>query len=530
MQAIEQKERRLLFAAVCVNEMIMMRMRELFHEKELLDQFTVEEFVLDSAVDYYEQFEEMPDLGILRSNMQADWEASVMESGADDDLIADERELEEIFELANTLKQRPPELLERVCNKIIDKLYEFALRNLTTREVSSRQPLLQVLSDMQGQLHAGLGGGGSRFASVFDKRRAAITGNERFIETSIPFIDSFLGGRGPISGDVIGHAAPRGAGKTTLSSQVAVEVAKRERWLSQQSAEPPKIVYVFNYEQIKDPMTQMVVNIAEIPRDTIDEYMVTFDEKILSSGKDYHDYERKKFKAAIEAAQKGEKPWPLAELSRVELAEKFISEHIALVDFTGSDPDNNALAGRYVDGIIDYISMHQKHLGNPGVSAVLIDYAGTCVRTHISMNPKLSEDRHYRSLIDDLPLRCKREVSNRFNCFVWVSQQLAADEASRAGGTRPDPNKFKGCKSFAENCDFAIVNGMPTKEGLAVFVQSKARRGKPVPDKAVKLVGQFSRWVSAESQYAIVSGRAVDRADLEMLGMGQPMGLGDTMS
>ena len=524
VESISLSHRRLLFAAICIREALFKRARELFINKDLTQgHFPIETFVLESLNTHFEEFGELPDLEMVRSRMTAD----IIESG---ELVdsADEREVDEIYSMACSLQQRQPDGLDRVANSLMDTFLEYCMRQQVMHSLDRSLPVLSILEAAQHQLRTGLATAADRFASVFDKLKANTTGG-RFIPFGIPFLDYFIAGTGPASGDVVGHAAVRGGGKTTLSSQVAVAVAKREEEVHRETGEPLKIVYIFNYEEVKDPMTQMLVYVARVPRDTVDQYMVEMHDEMFSKGRDYKAYELTRYRGMIARAEEGKGPWPLAEWERIQAAEKFISSHIQLADFTGDDQDNSELSGKYVQGIKEYIQMHQDQIGNPGVAAVIIDYAGSCVRVHVSKTPGLS-DRNFRTLIDDLPLLAKREIANPMKCFVWVAQQLAAVEAGRKKGTRPDPNAFKDCKSFAENCVFTIVSGVPTDEGLAVFVQSKARRGGSRNDQVVRLNGEYSHWIEASKEYTVVRGQVMSRADAEYLNPANiPGAIPDTM-
>ena len=503
-------QRWLMTAAICINEKLYRRAKELFIGRDLTDSlYPVETFVMESVDAHFTQFGEMPHLDVLRSRMAADLEES------EDVAPEDTQEISQIFSMAMSLNEQPPATIERVVHSLMDRFLEECLRRQISAQLSDRRSgsLMDVLQTNQKRLQTGLASGTGRFESVFEKHRKANTGDGRFIELGIPFLDYMIAGTGPASGDVVGHAAPRGGGKTTLSSQVAVSVAKREAVIAEELGTRPKMVYIFNYEEVRDPMTQMLVNLTKTPRDTIDEYIVTGDSSILSSGRNYKTYEQERYQKTLAAISRGAKmAWPLAELERIEAAEKFISKYIQIADFTGDDPDNAELSGRFVEGIRDYITMHQQEIGNPGVAAVIIDYAGSCVRVHISATPGLS-DRNQRPLTDDLPLMAKRLIANPMRCFVWIAQQLAAVEASRRPGTRPDPNAFKDCKSFAENCVFTIASGVPTNEGYTIFVQSKARRGGQRGDRVVRLNGKYSRWIDADRDFAIVRGEIMNRKD-----------------
>lgn len=516
-------QRRLLLAAICVNESLLRRAMEVFYQKNLMRPvYPVGEFLLNIMTTYFTEFKAMPTTDILRGLILAEL------AGIDEVHPEDKQELDCVYDLAVSITKNAPERLDVVANHLLDKLLQQAVRLQVREKLVRPSDMMSTLSEARQQLQAGLAKGTDRFQDVFTKRRTK-TRPGRYIQVGVPFFDYFVGGHGPASGDVIGHAAPRGGGKTTLSSQLACETAKREEMRARQEGRPPEWVYVFNYEQIIDPMSQMLTHLAEIDRDTVDKYVITSNADELSYGDNYKPYELEMFRDMIAAAKRGDAPWPMAERERVQQAEDFIRSHIMLADFSGQDEDNLNLAGSYVDGVRQYIDMHQEFIGRPGVAGVFIDYAGICVRIHIANNKRLKmEDQ--RHLIKDLPMRCKREIGNALGCFVFVSQQLSADEASRRPGTRPDPNKFNEGKAFAENCDFTLVNGVPGPGGLTVFVQSKGRRGDPRPDQVIQLHGRRGRWVAVDQQYVVINGEVTARQDAAMLQMGNlPPTIADTL-
>jgi hypothetical protein len=331
----------------------------------------------------------------------------------------------------------------------------------------------------------------------------------------------FTGTTGPATGDVFGYAAPSGAGKSQLVNQTAFDVAVIEAARAKVEERPYKIVYVFNYEQIKDPMTHVLSYGAKVPRDTVELCFNTHEGvDAFSRGNRYKPYEVKRYGRLIYEAQHGRAAYPPAEYERVSQVRKFTAEEgrLYLVDFGGGLPEMVPYARNFVDGVVEFIEEHQLSIGRPGVAAVFLDYASAMARLHLGRGGRKSDQDTEYNLLIDLSLQVKHKITNPMHCFAMIAQQLAADEAGRAGGTRPDPTRFKGCKAFAENCDFAFVNGKRTEDtDLAIFVQSKVRRGKPQPDQIGHLDGNFCKWSAVSGDYVIAANRIMERSEASKL-------------
>lgn len=491
-----------LFAAICVDKALYVRAARLLGDKEFGQAYAMLEFVFDSVKEYYAEYNKLPPLGVLRSKMASD----LLEQGLE---AEDVDEVNEVFSLATTLDAAEErEELIRAANGYLDAFVEYQLR-LELMETVASADLTQLLSQAQVRLKASRATDEDIFADSFgdmlDQRSPG-----QFIPTGNLIVDAYTGGFGPVTGDVIGHAAPRGGGKSTFVAQIACDVAKRERIAADNENRAPRWVYIFNYEQVEDPLTHLLTYYAMIPRDTVEQFIYTQSVDQFSAEYNYKDYELQRYRTIIQAAEQKKCPFPLTEYERFIQARKELNRNVHVVDFTGTRAELSNMAKGFVPGIVEYIDAHQHRVGNPGFLAVFIDYAGTCARMHMRTLSRIGDDVE-RRLVEDLPMQAKSMIAGPNKAFVWVAQQLAADEAGKKGGTRPDPNKFKGCKAFAENCNFAYVNGVTTLDDqLAIFVQSKARRGKLQPDMIGRLVGKFSYWEPVTEGLVIENDQIMD--------------------
>lgn len=513
---------RILFASMACSETLFLRAREILADDFLGERFVAMRFFLQTLYEYYDEFTCLPEMDVLRSVVQAE----LLEASATAD---EETEVAEIFAVAKKLSKHPADFIAKKANDYLDVFAEMVLRDTLTDHLEHGD-LKTVLRLHTNKVNSIRATNADRFANPFNE--VGETGQTgRFIPTRIGFVDRYCGGTGPLSGNVIGHAATRSGGKTTLASQIACSVAAAAREESLITGKSPKMVYVLNYEEVHDPMVQTLSNWANIERNAMDVVIGTGDNKELSRNYKYKPYEQSMFRSQINKAAKHFKEsgtrefYPSTEYERLQRAKSDLAQNLFIADFTPGSGRFGDLASGWVDGVVEFLTQHQLQIGNPGIDAVIIDYAGAMARAH--MRTIRTTDGTARTLIEDLPLRMKHEVARPLDCFVWVSHQMAASEASRRPGSRPDPNKFKDCGSFAENCDYCIVNGIPVPDtGMAVFVHSKSRRGKRMPDCIASLNGEFARWEETNADYMVMGGKIVSRDEVDWqskagLGMGR---------
>lgn len=507
MSRLKPSQVRLLFASTCVNERLCRKAAKILREDDFGYEYTIYRFVLDVLLEYFDQHKRLPLPGVLRSNMLAD----LLGSEASTD--ADEQELGELYSLVLVLKDEDQSFVFSAVSDFMNQFKEHCLRQ-KFRDKAEAGDLGEVLRESQLELRQALVSDTDKFANplgeAFDNRQPG-----QFMPIGNPLFDMFAGGTGPATGDVIGHAAPSGGGKSTLSSQVALAATMLEMARAKVDKRRPGVTYIINYEQVLDPMTHILANGAKVPRDTIELYLNSpADTGVLSSGRDYKKYELKWFKRQLSMADGKKVPYPLAERERIDKLRRQLADSLYIVDFSGSRQDLAKYGTGFVDGALEFIEEHQLSMDRPGVTAVFMDYASAMARLYLGRAGRRNNQDTEYTLLTDLSLQTKHKITVPMRCFGLVSQQLAADEGARAGGTRAEPSKFKGCKAFSENCDFAFVNGKRTDDTeLAIFSQAKVRRGKPQPDLIGKLDGEFSNWQLATGDLTIAGNRIIERTE-----------------
>lgn len=515
-QGLTVADTRMLFALIITDEGLFRRAKEVLADKPLGDENAVYGLVLEDTIEYWDKHHSLPPLDILRSNLQADLAQDL--AAVEDDAV----ECSEVLAVAKSIvktRRKDPQAYARqrsVGNAMFNTFVEEVFRKHIHAKIV-KGDLSTLLVEAQFELRQAMASGNDRFTNPFLKPIVPGT-TGRFTLTGNRLIDMYTGGTGPASGDVVGHAAARGGGKSSLINTAAVDVAANERIRAAKENRPPRYVYIFNYEMIEGPMTQAISYPAGIPRHTVDTF--TYENRIdqFSTGRAYKDYEKKRFGSLIRKAMQGKAPYPMAEFERFMHAREQNGQNLWIADLTGRDPEFAKMGTAFVDGVVDFIATHQLGIDSPGVEAVFLDYAGTMCRAHMRTLKRVGDSTE-RKLIEDLPFQLKTKIANPMRTWVWIAHQLAAVEAEKKGGTRPSTTKFKDCQSFAENCDYAIVNGKPIKEtGLAIFVHSKSRRGSEQPDQIGRLIGEYCHWQPVETGYTIVNDQILSSKEASFIG------------
>lgn len=350
-----------------------------------------------------------------------------------------------------------------------------------------------------------------------------------FDTTYIDFVDDFCGG-GLANGELVGHAAPVGGGKTTLVLQLCW--SRMNRILAPYSHVPleeipwhtlPR-VYMFVYEPVRTLRVNLISGAAQIERSVAMNYWISgSDDKLLSSRerRDYKPHELKMLQPAIDAAAADPKrSYPNGELERLNRVKYTANKLLSLVDFSGENQQLADWAQSGVAGMRNYVESHQQKVGHPGVNIILSDYVGAMIDAEIHGDPKkrMSDRTNY---IRSAPGTMIRELSAPFNCPVWAAHQLNSSENARKGGAVPDPNKADGSGMFLERCTIGVVSGKLTNENIAVYVQAKQRRGDRAAPRVVCLDKTYAMWSAQKAEgYRIVSGQVM-RSDEVSSGEGR---------
>ena len=485
---------RALFAAMAVNEDLLRRSVELLDNVKFPIRYAPYRGWFDIVKEQWREQGALPELSVLKSTLTS-W---LEEQMADPDEI---KEVSEIFGFTKGFSKLPPDVVYTQTNKSLTKFAEMLVREDLEIQIQHKS-IDDVLSQAKSTLMRVRASDADRFENPLVNAGKVGMDTRFYIPTGHSLYDSFTGGTGPAVGNVVGHGAVSGGGKTTFISQLASMLSAAER--AENHTDELKRVYIFAYENVTDPMTLCLSFAAQVPRSKVDDYIIEGKKKQFSRALGYTKEEQRRFHKQIRRAGLNNDPslYPNAEWERLQVAQQQLSRNLQIVNFSRSCEVNENYSTDYIDGIYRYIEDHQHKIGNPGVKAVFIDYAGLAVRRHLNAIGKFSTDRE-RALIEDGPSQATR-IGDDFMCFVHIAQQLSGAQSSMAEGTVPDGRAFKGCTTFPENCDSCMVSGVPMKSnGVAVWVNSKSRRGKPLQNQIARLNGNYAKWETVDKDYCL---------------------------
>jgi hypothetical protein len=510
---LESHEKNMVFAAMLLDRDLYKRAADNIDTESMPEIDDLYRFWLEELKEYEESYAVWPTIDIFRNK--------VNESVQDDPNFDEFKDsLMELFRLAVKLEKTVSDylvVLNEKLSRYIGQLLSAKLADQLTKSVRTSSES-ELIDEIRNKLLIANASNDDMFADPIDiMLNRPMAGKAS--STGVSFVDTLTGGK-PAARECVLHGAVSGGGKSTLVNQVGSNIAIAEQRLAAEQGRPPEWVYIVNYERIEDPIQHIISNIGNICRDSITEFITKASLASFSEGGDidsYKPYEKKLLKNLIQRARAKRASWPRGERGRYQRAREIMSRNIQLVDFSHSQQSLVKYATRLVDGIADYVEMHQRKLGNPGVAFVGLDYAGTCANTYIGATAK--SDSQLRRVLTQIPLDCKHNVANRFNCITWISHQLAAAEAKRKPGTTPDKTAFREALGITENADFAFVSGVPTPtEGLAVFVQAKGRRGAPIGyGIPARLDNTFCRWEAADGDYEVMNNEIMHKDDARKL-------------
>lgn len=344
-----------------------------------------------------------------------------------------------------------------------------------------------------------------------------------FEPTYIDFIDTFCDG-GIASGEVVGHSAPIGQGKTTLVLQICwsriMGLLAKENLSSMENLQSIDwsrfpIVYGFFFEKVINLVPSVVSNAALIPRDrAINYYIKTRRDPLTLSSKqrqDWQPYERKLFAEQFRRWAAGDGPAPDGELERAQRVQFIASKLFRMADFSGASQEVLEWAEAGVRGMRNYIDAHQNFLGGPGIDFICCDYVGALADVWKRSSDRMIRNMSRTELLKTIVTSLGIDLASPLNCPVWAAHQLNSIENKRAGGFIPDPTNNEGTGMFLERCAVGIASGKLTSEGVAVFVNAKQRRSAERQPIIVQLSKQFARWDGINRRYAIIDNQIVDK-------------------
>ncbi len=293
----------MLFGAICVDESLLRRSREALKGKAVADSERAYRFVMDVALEYWEQYRSMPSLSVLRSNISAEL-IDVFDFEQDEI-----KECEEVLSVAKAINQmeaRDRDKYIKASHTSMDRFIEEVYR-LDFIERIAKGDLTTALSQSQ---------------QISVKRSHPV--QDRFVnplkalllDRPAVVLRQWLATCGllhrwyrPVTGDTVGHAAVRGAGKSTVADMLATDCSTNERLLAKRESRPPRQVYVFNYEKIQDSTTHIISHYAKVPRKTVEQFIYANDMSVFSRNGEFKDYELRMFAQMIKRAKAGNGPF-----------------------------------------------------------------------------------------------------------------------------------------------------------------------------------------------------------------------------
>lgn len=480
-----------------------------------------EEFVIRLLDDYFGLWEVLPDPRYFAVLLNERVLASEESKRLDLAMFAN-RLLVSVHHLASLAPQVVEDSGRKLLRARLEELEAFQLAKDLQKEVIDVRTLVDKATQNLATIAATEG---NRFEGPLSK--GIELENTHFKPTNISFVDEFCDG-GLAAGEVVGHSAPIGQGKTTLCLQVMW--AKVEQviapYLHLPLEEIPfdKIprVYGFFYERVVNLMPNFISNAAEIPREVMGRYFKDQDVGWFSSSerKDYKDYEVARYKEQLADAAAGRSPWPPGEKERFERKAYIADKLCQFADFSGSRAVLADWAGMGVEGVRRYVDSHQQKLHGPGVAIAVVDYVGAMVDLWMSNSSKDVSSKSRNDLIRTVVTGLTVNVAGVFKCPVWAAHQLNSAENKRGGGEAPDPSANEGTGMFLERCAVGFASGATNSDGLAIFVHAKQRRHMRCPPKVCRLGSDFARWIPADKNFEIVSGRVVSKDEHNSRGEG----------
>lgn len=275
----------------------------------------------------------------------------------------------------------------------------------------------------------------------------------RIIPTGVDFLDQqvFVENSGCEGGKVYGLLGPYGSFKTGLAVQIFTSAAK-----AQQALEQPGLCVYFVYEGGRSEIQlRATAQLAEMPKGTVEAFFRgRGDPSVFSTSANLKPYEVARYDAANTPLSAR-----LGEAERYAEAQRFLP-YLVIVDMSGS-PGNESAGNGYVQEIAQYLDRITRERNMP-VRMVMVDYVKRlCVR-HLQAR-QLSMDRHLRGLVSPLPDTIRQMVADKFECAVWLLQQLNADANKRAPGMAQHHADASEGRDFAENLWYCITLSNPDR-------------------------------------------------------------------
>jgi len=304
--------------------------------------------------------------------------------------------------------------------------------------------------------------------------------------TGLAFIDNMMEG-GSEPGDCNVIIGGTGGGKTTLSMQMAVEIARLNDMYETTGEREPGLVVFISYE---DGLRMMQIRAmscaASVDKDTL---RFLRDDSELSTTGNLKDYEERMYR--------GTQLERLGEAERMAEARPWLNRFIEFVDFNdGGEGGSGGIAE-----VRQRLMAIERKREMP-IRAVFLDWAGQMVRNQLLAERGVVEGSNMALELGGLLGMAKREIATPMNCVVWVPHQLKGNLTKRSPGTAPHHSEAEWCASFANNAWYAFCIGKKDeKHNVCQIVASKTRHAGPVPPTFCKVKGDLCRLDDVSDDY-----------------------------
>jgi hypothetical protein len=505
-------ERERMMSAIIRNPAVFDHAREELTPEKFNETEAIYQIAWNVVLAHHEEFGSLPERDLLMAELQAlaeqDDELLTTTEWADLEAWVDEAFDPDVKPAYDSEKYAP------VGCKLLRRFLEERLALELKLSVASQDRVVRdlpsLLTDMQSQAdriqQIGFVDDGLPFPEGWEQE----TGIETF-STGIACLDHFLDG-GHAGGECYGFLGPFGSCKTTVGVMLAVQAcAMAARMTAASNYDGIKrLAFVVPYESPPGELRMRSLGCAaQVPRKSL-KSLKQFGLAGLSDSQHLQDYEKKLFKKSIAANEPVE-----GEQERAKRCIKLLNEHLRFVDMTGHGKGATRGAGR---GGVSEISRRIAHqLRREPVPSkpivIVVDYVGVMAKNYQAAKEK--DDSALRHFITNAGLESKHMLAAEYDAPCWLLHQLNGKANEKAPAGRLGHTDAAESKSFGENLDAAIVTGTQTQDGLCLFRLTKHRRTAAIPNRIVKVIGQFNRITDVTGKYTVYNNTIEKVADVK---------------
>lgn len=307
------------------------------------------------------------------------------------------------------------------------------------------------------------------------------------VTTGFPFLDHPMGG-GVADGECYGLLGTYGSGKTMLSCGIGAEATSRAVNFGLETGTPIRDTFHFTWETpTSDIRKRVIAYEAHIPLSHLDRGPFV---DTMSRRGARHAYEEEMFPDD-----------PRGEWERYNDT-RHLWERYHIADMRGTDKNPKAGSG----GVEEIASELEKYRSRKGIipDTVIIDYALICVRRFLKAKG-WDPDKKLRHLLGDFGDECRRLIATKYNCKVWIVNQLSGASNKKAPGAKLNHADSAEATSFAENLWYCFCLGNKDRTNNTVVIDcTKTRRSEGSSQPAVlELKGSMARFVQADDRYMV---------------------------